>query len=126
MTLKQLGGYIFDLGFILSWFHTGWMALASTFLEAVGSGLESGTGSFSVKVGNAATIGQYLGELGFVFGFFKFLQPAQALVTQLGAELAAGMGTFGPIRAGSEGLSGTVTANGDGSDTVAFTVAPWA
>lgn len=126
MTIQQLGGYLFDLGFVLSWFHTAWMTMVSGFLETIGGALEGNQASFSIKVGNAAQIGQYLGELGFVFGFFKFLAPAQAFVTQLGAELAAGMGTFGPIRVGSEGISGTVTSAGGGADTIAFTVAPWA
>lgn len=125
MTVQQLGGYLFDLGFILSWFHSQWATMVSAFLETLGGGLEAGSGSFSVKVGNAKTIGQYLGDLGFIFGFFKFLLPAQAFVTTLGAELAAGAGSFGPIRVGQEGISGTVTGNSDGSDTIAFTIAPW-
>lgn len=125
MTVQQLGQYVFDLGFILSWFHTALMAKLSAFLETLGGGLEAGPGSFPVKVGNAAQIGQDLGGLGFIFGFFKFLQPAQQFVTQLGAELAAGVGTFGPIRVGNEGISGSVASNGDGSDTITFTIAAW-
>lgn len=126
MTIQQLGQYLFDLGFILAWFHTQALQALSTFFENLGTGLESGNGTFSIKVGNAATVGKAIGGLGFVFGFFKFLQPAEAFCVQLGAELALGIGSFGPIRVGSEGISGTVTANGDGSDTVTFTVAPWA
>lgn len=125
MTIAQLGSYLVDLGFVLGFFHSAEMLALSTLFETIGSALETGTGTFSVKVGNAAQVGQWIGGLGFVFGFFPFLKPAQAFVTQLGAELGIGAGTFGPIRVGNEGISGTVTSIGGGTDSIAFTIAPW-
>jgi hypothetical protein len=124
MTIQQLGGYLFDLGFVLGFFHTTEMVALSTLFETLGSNLKSGSTSFSVKVGNAAQVGQWIAGIGFVFGWFKWLAPAQAFVTQLGAELAAGGGTFGPVRIGSEGISGSVSGGG-GTDTIAFTVGSW-
>jgi hypothetical protein len=126
MTIQQLGQYVFDLGFILGWFHTAVLQKLSSFFQSLGLGLESGQGSFTVKVGNAQQIGQYIGDLGFIFNFFKFLSPVAGFVVQLGADLAAGMGTFGPVRVGAEGISGSVISNGDGSDTITFTIAAWA
>ena len=126
MTIAQLGGYLFDLGWVLSWLHSPEMTALSAFFTNLGLALEGGGPAFTIKVGNAALIGKYIGGLGFVFGLFKFLAPAEAFCVQLGAELALGAGTFGPIRVGSEGISGTVTAGSGGSDTIAFTVAAWA
>lgn len=125
MTVQQLGQYLFDLGFVLGWFHSQAMTALSAFFQALGMGLESGQGSFPVKVGNAAQIGKYIGGIGFVFAWFSFLAPAAAFCTQLGADLGAGLGTFGPVRVGATGISGSVTANGDGSDTVTFTLSAW-
>jgi hypothetical protein len=125
MTIQQLGGYLFDLGFILGFFHTQELTALAAFFTSLGIGLESGTASFPVKVGNAKAIGGYIADLGFIFAWFKFLAPAASFCTQLGTELAAGMGTFGPIRVGNEGISGSVASNGDGSDTITFTVAAW-
>ena len=115
MTIQQLGGYLFDLGWVLSWFHSTELTALSAFFTNLGLGLEGGSGSFSVKVGNAATVGKAIGGIGFVFGFFPFFKPAQAFCVQLGAELALGLGTFGPIRVGAEGISGSVQPTATGA-----------
>lgn len=125
MTVQQLGGYLFDLGFVLGFFHSQEMLALSAFFTSLGGQLAAGSGSFTVKVGNAVQVGQWITGIGFIFGFFKWLAPAAAFCGQLGAELAAGLGTFGPIRVGAEAISGSVAANGDGSDTVTFTVGAW-
>jgi hypothetical protein len=125
MTLQQLGGYLFDLGWVLSWLHSAEMTALSAFFTNLGLALEGGGPAFTIKVGNAALIGKYIGGVGFVFGLFKFLEPAEAFCVQLGAELALGAGTFGPIRVGNDGISGTVTSAGGGADSIAFTVGAW-
>lgn len=126
MTIQQLGGYLLDLSFILGFFKSPPLVALAAFVSQLGAAFESGTGSFSIKVGNAKNIAQYIVDAGFVFSLFKFLAPASAFLETLGADLGLGTGSFGPIRVGSEGVSGSVAGNSDGSDTVTFTIAAWA
>jgi hypothetical protein len=56
--------------------------------------------------------GEYISVAGTLIGlFFKtpIAQEVSQFLVQLGADVAAGMGSVGPIRLGNESFSGTIT-----------------
>jgi hypothetical protein len=124
MNLKQLGAYLIDAATILTLFlKSAWIQGVATILNAIGAGLETGSGSIGpITIPNLQSYASYVVDAGALLALVlkaQWASTVSAFLESLGAAIAVG-GTSSPIRIGNEQVTFSVSG-----DKLSAAYGPW-